>query len=749
MRSPILAVLLGVLVSSPAWAGKEDRELRREERRAAPPTVRDIEFHEDQLFAQEFLRRGPHSPPPRVPVIHYLQRSDIFGRGTNNNLVRVSMEQDEDGVLAHVFPFRAFIDRVPLDTEVLEQDAWRVELWYAHHGWFDAEVTAWEVREVRPAPRLPGLRPRRLRGPVVDVIAHVELGPESLITLVEIDGIDHVSPAAMGTVRRAKDDMEGARFDIDAPYDMADIVRNQLLENGYARAATSVNVVARPDDHELEVFVQAEAGEICMFGEVEIVGNVDVRAEDIERRVPITPGERFDPRRLEETQRNLFGLGTFSVVQIEPQLEVEGQVIPIKITVTETRFRELKAGGGFALQRDQGQIRGVGRFGHNNLFGRLIRFEGEAIGGWKTFRSDTTVLDNTMGETTDEIVQDVISGGPFVEATGSLLYPNIFGTQWSHTPQLGFEFNRFPSYQVRDVSMSPRFTYAFTKNLAVTPGYRWNYRKEQLEAGAALTADELGALNIDPSNPEVEYHIHKMVVTGAWDTRRPLLQPSRGHYAEVTVAQAGAWLPGRTFAEARLDVRKYQTLVLRDFRPVIAVRGVGGVIEPFGDDPARREIPLTERYYLGGGTSLRGFGEDLVGPRGCSAADPGNADRVVSVPCTDPSLYADADGNETEIPGTDVDIYPLGGNVVAYYSVEARIPVGADYDVVLFHDNGALWAERSDVAWGAFSPTVGIGGRIATPAGPLRVDVAYRLRDDEAYQLDRRVAFYIALQEAF
>ena len=732
MWTPILAVLLG---ASPAHAGKEERELRREERRAAPPTVRDIEFREDQLPLQELLRRGPNAPPPRVPVLHGGVR--LFIRGTNDNAVRVAMEQDEDGALAHVFPFRAFIDRVPLDTEVLEQDAWRVELWYAHHGYFDAQVTSWEVREVKPAPRIPLLRPRRLRGPVVDVIGHVELGEVSVITSVEIEGIDHVSPAAMGTVRRAQRDLEDAPFDIDAPYDLAEPVRSELLENGYARARADVAVLARPDDHEVEITVTAEAGEICLFGPVEIVGNSDVRTQDIQRRITITPGERFDPRDIEQTQRNLFSLGTFSVVQVEPDLEVEGQVVPITITVTETKFRELKLGGGFALQRDQGQVRAVSRFGHNNLFGRLIRFEGEALGGWKTFRSGTTVLDNTMGETTDEIVEDVISGGPFIEATGSLVYPNIFDTRWSHTPQVGFEFNRFPSYQVRDVTMSPRFTYAVTKRLALTPGYRWNYRREVLEAGAALTADELGALSIDPDNPEVEYHIHKLLLSMAWDTRRPLLQPARGHYAEVTLAQAGAWMPGRTFAEARVDLRKYQTLSLGEaFRPILAGRVAGGLIEPFGADAERRVIPFSERYYLGGGTTLRGYSEDLVGPRGCTFTQPDGS--VDTVDCVTTSRQR-----------ADVDIYPLGGNVVAYYSVEARIPVLADYDLVLFHDNGALWAERADVGWGGFHPTVGIGGRVATPAGPLRLDVAYRLTDDEYYQLDRRWGFYIALQEAF
>ena len=738
MLSALLLTWIGT-----ADADRDDRQLRRAERRAAPPTVRDIHFHEDQLLFQELLRRGPKAPPPDLRYFHTLQRNGIFGRGTNDASVRTAMEHDESGAMAHIFLARALVDRVPLDTELLEQDAWRVELWYAHHGWFDAEVVAWEIEQVRPAPLLPALRPRRLRGPVVDVVGRVELGEPSLVESVTLSGLDHVSPTVLGRVRRTQAGLVGERFDIDAPYDLAELVERELQENGYARAVAVPEAQARPEDHAVDLHVEVETGEICMFGEIEIVGMSAVEERFIRSRVSIEPGERYDPRKMAETQRNLFGLGVFSVVQVLPQLDVEGQVVPIRIQVTETRFRELKAGAGAAFgagffrNDGMGEVRAVGRFSHTHLFSRLIRVEAEATGGYRVFDPFEDVVVESLTDTqADTVVADTTTdGGPFVASSASMVYPEIFGTRWSHTPDVGFEVGRERSYSSRKVTMAPIFTYQLTDHFAVRPGYRWTYSFQTLEDEARLFATELGFPEAEGGDATVDVHIHKLVLSGVWDTRRPLFQPERGHYIEVGVAQAGGWMPGRTYAELTLDLRKYQTLRLGNI--VLAGRVTGGLIEPLGDDPDRRVIPHTERYLLGGSASVRGFAQDLQGPRGCSY-EYETTDRVVERDCL-----------TTSMARSNLDFTPFGGQAMLTTNIEARVPFNSTFDLVLFQDIGGLWSTREDFSLQDLQPTTGIGARFATPAGPLRVDLGVRLKDDPTYALDRRYGVYIALQEAF
>ncbi|HJN73735.1 MAG TPA: BamA/TamA family outer membrane protein [Myxococcota bacterium] len=741
----MLSALLLTLIAT-AEADQEDRQLRRAERRAAPPTVRDIHFHEDQLFLQELLRRGPKAPQPDFRYLHVLQRNGLWGRATSDPIVRTAMEHGESGAMAHIFFARAFVDRVPLDTELLDTDAYRVELWYAHHGWFDAELVAWEIVEVKPAPVFPALRPRRLRGPVVDVVGSVELGEPSLIAGVVIDGLDEVSPTVLGRVRRTQAGLLGERFDIDAPYDLAGLVERELQQNGYARAVATVEVEARPEEHAVDLLLEVKTGEICMFGEVEIVGFEEVEERFIRSRVTILPGERYDPRKMAETQRNLFGLGVFSVVQVFPQLETEGQVVPVQISVRETRFRELKAGGGAAFgagffrSDGMGEIRAVGRFSHTHLLSRLIRVEAEAKGGYRVFDPfEDAAIGDTIEDTIDEageVVADTTTdGGPFLASDASLVYPEILGTRWSHTPDVGFEIGRERSHSSKKVTMAPVFTYQLTDHFAVRPGYRWTYTFQNLDPEAALFATELGFPEIDAGASEVDFHIHKLILSGVWDTRRPLFQPARGHYIEVGLAQAGAWMPGRTYAELRFDLRKYQTIT--PGRIVLAGRVAGGLMEPFGSDADRRAIPHSERYLLGGASTLRGFPQDLQGPRGCSYEDEGA------------ELVAERDCADTGVARSNLDFMPFGGQAMVYANIEARVPFNSSFDLVVFHDLGGLWSTREDFDWRELQPTAGVGARVATPAGPLRVDVGVRLRKDPYYALDRRYGVYIALQEAF
>jgi outer membrane protein insertion porin family/translocation and assembly module TamA len=119
---------------------------------------------------------------------------------------------------------------------------------------------------------------------------------------------------------------------------------------------------------------------------------------------------------------------------------------------------------------------------------------------------------------------------------------------------------------------------------------------------------------------------------------------------------------------------------------VLAARGRGGVIDGEGPDT----VPFFKRYFLGGSTSLRGWGRYDVSP----LTDSG---------------------------------YPVGGLAMVETSVEARVPVTSTLSLVGFVDAGDVWESRSDVDLGSLRVSVGPGLRYATPIGPIRLDVGYQL----------------------
>jgi outer membrane protein assembly factor BamA len=138
-------------------------------------------------------------------------------------------------------------------------------------------------------------------------------------------------------------------------------------------------------------------------------------------------------------------------------------------------------------------------------------------------------------------------------------------------------------------------------------------------------------------------------------------------------------------------------------------------------------IPLPERFFGGGGASMRGFGDNQAGPR-----DIGTASGLPAPPTTTPTGF------------------PIGGNAIFFNTVELRFPLlGPNITGVLFEDMGNIYTTFNDVSLAYRQPPVvvypgipgkafyqdfnyavqapGFGIRYKTPIGPLRVDFAYAL----------------------
>jgi outer membrane protein insertion porin family len=177
-----------------------------------------------------------------------------------------------------------------------------------------------------------------------------------------------------------------------------------------------------------------------------------------------------------------------------------------------------------------------------------------------------------------------------------------------------------------------------------------------------------------------------------------------------------------TVLAGNLSVGLAQLFSLRD-------RNGNGVIDDFD-----RLLPISERFFSGGSTTLRGFPFEEAGPR------------QVIVP---EGQFRDSHGDLINLNPFTV---PIGGNAMVVSNLEARVPVSRDVQVVPFYDGGNVFRSISDIfhpkpirPTGNFvqdvnlqnlrarwSHTVGIGFRIKTPlGGALAVDYGYLLNPPE------------------
>ncbi|MGA8025933.1 MAG: POTRA domain-containing protein [Bryobacteraceae bacterium] len=153
---------------------------------------------------------------------------------------------------------------------------------------------------------------------------------------------------------------------------------------------------------------------------------------------------------------------------------------------------------------------------------------------------------------------------------------------------------------------------------------------------------------------------------------------------------------------------------------------IGGII-PFNVPAGLNTydtIPLPDRFFGGGGVSMRGFGDNQAGPR-----DIGTATELPGGPTVSPS---------TGLPLTPTG-FPIGGNGLFFNTFELRFPLlGPNISGVVFHDMGNIYTNFSDISlryhqndnnqdfnYAVQAP--GFGIRYKTPLGPVRVDFSYAL----------------------
>ncbi|HEV7858653.1 MAG TPA: BamA/TamA family outer membrane protein, partial [Pyrinomonadaceae bacterium] len=263
----------------------------------------------------------------------------------------------------------------------------------------------------------------------------------------------------------------------------------------------------------------------------------------------------------------------------------------------------------------------------------------------------------------------------------------------------------------------------------------------------------IGSLLIaDILRPDKAIRLSRLGVTFVRDTRDSQFDATRGEFFNLDYGIALSQLGGNlSFNKLQTSYRRYQKLnILRG--TVLAGNFTLGIANLFNPrdrngngviDDVDRTLPISERFFSGGSTTIRGFGYEEAGPRDVAPSCFNSTQ--IDFNC---GLVRDKKGKLIRL---NPFLVPIGGNAEAIANLEARVQLTKLFQVVPFYDGGNVFRHAGDIFRKGGRPndpnltdiervnlraqwthTVGLGFRIKTPiGGSLAIDYGFLLNPPE------------------
>ena len=505
----------------------------------------------------------------------------------------------------------------------------------------------------------------------------------------------------------------------------ADTIVARLRNNGFPYADVLRNFDSEAGVLRAEVELDAQPGPHMRIGEVEIRGLRDVDTGTVRRVTSVRPGQPFKQDALYQTQRDLYGMGVFSSVNVV----LIDSVAPQETTPHDSTARVLVQ----LLEGPRHQLRFGGGYGSVECF--------RVQSGW-------TAHDFLGGARTLDLSARVSKlGGTPKGSTGFDQFCNPFAGKWtfdtlnyslgmtlrqpaflsrSHTGSLGFLLERhseFNIYTREAVGGNADLTLNTRGRLPVTLGYSYSFGRTKASAGVYCS---LFRVCVAQSQEFLRKKrgFGAATITIVRDRVNNVLDPTEGSVSTLNLLHASRLIGSDStyeFNRGELEVAKYYPI---GRRTVFAWRVRGGTILPRNIKIGAQKVgyvPPDQRFYGGGPNSVRGYGRNELGPR---------VYVLVSADTTSAAAIDTAASRRAgETVFRNVQTRPTGGNTAIIANAELRLPspiLSSRMRLGIFLDAGQVWERGEEIITiRGLRVTPGAGVRFTTPLGPVRIDAAY------------------------
>lgn len=488
-------------------------------------------------------------------------------------------------------------------------------------------------------------------------------------------------------------------------------ILRRLAERGYWEASVDADV--QFFGNRALVFYRITEGDPVEVRSVAVSGLKTVSRNIADKEISVKQGKLLRLDDVTKSRVRLVQSGLFYDAQWDTTaLDTTTDRVSVGFQVRERRLRWFETGIGVSSQE---LVRLTGEWGTRNFLGSGMRFTA-------TSRTD---LDFTKRLSTllDQHRTDLI-----------LNRSHLLGTNWEGQPGVFYLYDREKIEDVGEyeqnivgVQLSTRRRFGDLRNQIV-----FGLENRWVNNNAPPLVREN-----DPQLYRERYTTRLLSGRVERDTRNDFFNPSGGSYQNVRAEIAGGALGGNNgFFKTTLGNVRFRGLPLDNW--VLATRIQAGYIVPSSKDstvagrPVASQvelIPSEDRYLLGGANTVRGYAQDALDGR----------------PRTDATTTA-----------------AEGGLVSLMANVELRIPLFWRLGVVGFLDAGNVWQDRHDITVRRLVPhgnraeadfkdlryAYGLGLRLMTPVGPLRVDYA-RKWNFPLEESEGRDRWHVAIGQAF
>jgi outer membrane protein insertion porin family len=525
--------------------------------------------------------------------------------------------------------FSFITDSGLLKKDQLKQDVGKINAFYLNNGFINAQVGEPEITHDR-------------EGIIVKI--PISEGKQFRVGGVAIAGDELATPrtALLTKLQIKKKDF----YDRDAIMKDIDYLTQVSNDEGYANADVAPRTEPQEKTQTVDVTYVVTKRKPVYFNRINITGNTKTRDKVIRRELFVVEGDLYSRTNLKNSYMALNKLRYFEEIDFQAEKGPDETLTDVNIHVKEKPTGMFSIGAGYSALD---HVILSAQVTQQNLFGR-----GQTLSLKASLGSSSTLYDVS-----------------FVE-------PWLFDMPlWSKSDLWNLS-REYDSYNLDSKGFGTTMGYPFWKYVTGYVGYRLsiNNVRDILDTASYYIKQQAGQTTTSG-----------VTLTVTRDTTDDVMFPSTGSKNSASVEYTGGPLQGDvSFTRYGLTSAWFLPLPLDT---VFGVRGrIGYMLAREG-----KEVPVYERYTLGGINSLRGLRE--VGPK-----DPATGDVI-------------------------------GGLTMLNFNFEYVFPLikNAGMKGLVFFDTGNTW--ESGYNLGDMRKTAGVGIRWYSPIGPLRLEWGYVLDPKE------------------